>query len=260
MAIWNKVTQTLNANNTQQYEVVMLADKDGNILNTSGSASNIPIASGEVSGYSHINKFGYSNDISGGVTIWDGQTVYTYSTSAGTVTASSSSTDDNGAQIEIQGLDSNYNLVTQTITLGDNAATDLLRIFRVKVTTPGSGQDTNVGTITVTIGGSDRAKILPDNGQTLMCLYTIPAGKTAYLLASTISVDKNTDAIFQLFARPFNGAWNLKGQTGTFGVPFTYQYPVPLKFEEKTDLEIRGDSGNTCGGGAMFDLILVDNE
>ena len=47
---------------------------------------------------------------------------------------------------------------------------------------------------------------------------------------------------------------------GTFGIPFTYQYPVPLRFEEKTDLEIRADSGNTCGGNAMFDLILVDNE
>ena len=52
MAIWNTVLQKLNNNNTQQYEVVMLADKDGNILNSSGAASNIPIAAGEVGGYS----------------------------------------------------------------------------------------------------------------------------------------------------------------------------------------------------------------
>ena len=60
MAIWSIDRQSLNTNNTDQYEVVMLADKDGNIINSSGAASNIPIAEGTVTGYSHINKFGYT--------------------------------------------------------------------------------------------------------------------------------------------------------------------------------------------------------
>ena len=261
MAIWNKVTQTLNANNTQQYEVVMLADKDGNILNTSGSASNIPIASGDVSGYQHINKFGYANNVSGGPTIWDGQTVYSFASSAGAVTATSPSTDDNGLVVEIQGLDTNYNLVTQDLTLGDTATTDLLRIFRVKVKTPGTGQTTNVGDISINIAGSLKAKILAGNGQTLMAVYTVPAGKTAYLLNISFSVDKDTDVIFKMFAHEYNdGAANLKGQFGTFGTPYYHNYAVPLKFAEKTDIEVRADSGNTCGGGAIFDIVLVDNE
>jgi len=263
MAIWNKINQSLNSNNTQQYEVVMLADKDGNILNSSGAASNIPIAAGEVGGYSHINKFGYSNDIANLSTIWDGSTLYTYSTSAGPVTVSGT-TDDDSAVIEIQGLDANYNIVIQDVTLDANgngtAATNLIRVFRARVKTPAVGQTTNAGLLNINIAGAVRAKILAGKGQTLMAVYTVPAGKTAYLLNLILSVDKNVDVIYKLMARPIeDGAFNIKGQFGTFGTPIDHNYPVPLRFEEKTDIEVRADAGNTCGGGATFDLILVDN-
>jgi len=263
MAIWNKLTQALNTNNTQQYEVVMLADKDGNILNSWGAAANIPIAADKVGGYSHINKFGYSNDIANLSTIWDGSTLYTYSTSVGPVTVSGTAADDS-AVIEIQGLDANYNVVVQDVTLdadgNGTASTNLIRVFRARVKTPASGQTTNAGLLNINISGAVRAKILVGKGQTLMAIYTVPAGKTAYLLNLTMSVDKNVDVIYKLMAKPHNdGAFNIKGQFGTFGTPVDHQYPVPLRFEEKTDIEVRADAGNTCGGGATFDLILVDN-
>jgi hypothetical protein len=93
-----------------------------------------------------------------------------------------------------------------------------------------------------------------------MAVYTVPAGKTAYLLNLTLSVDKNVDAIFKLMTHPHDdGAFNIKGQFGTFGSPIEHNYPIPLKFTEKTDIEVRADAGSTCGGGATFDLILVDN-
>ena len=38
----------------------------------------------------------------------------------------------------------------------------------------------------------------------------------------------------------------------------TYDYPVPLEFDEKTDLEVRIKAGATTGAGAIFDLILID--
>jgi hypothetical protein len=38
------------ARNKDLHEVVMLADKDGNLLNTAGSASNIPLANGDLEG------------------------------------------------------------------------------------------------------------------------------------------------------------------------------------------------------------------
>jgi hypothetical protein len=265
MAIWNKDEQAYNSNNTTQFEAMVLADKDGNVLNTFGAAANIPIASGDVTGYSHINKFGYSNDIQTLSTIWDDESIYTYSTSAGVVTVESdaATNDDDGAVIEVEGLDSSYNLVTQDITISGatgTGTTNLIRIFRARVKSPASGESTNVGNIDIDIAAALRAKILEGKGQTLMAVYTVPAGKTAYLLNLTLSVDKNVDAIFKLMAHPHgDGAFNIKGQFGTFGSPIEHSYPVPLRFTEKTDIEVRADAGSTCGGGATFDLILVDN-
>jgi len=265
MAIWNKDDQAYNSNNTTQFEAMVLADKDGNILNTSGAASNIPIASGDVTGYSHINKFGYSDSILNLSTVWDGQNIYTYSASAGSVTVESdaSTNGDDGAIIEVQGLDSSYNLVTQDITISGatgTGTTDLIRVFRARVKDAAAGETTNVGEIDIDIDGALRARILEEKGQTLMAVYTVPAGKTAYLLNVTMSVDKNVDAIFQLMAQTHDdGAINIKGQFGTFGTPINHPYPIPLRFTEKTDIEVRADAGSACGGGATFDLILVDN-
>jgi hypothetical protein len=112
MAQYSRRAQQYLSNGTTNFEVNILADQDGNIINSFGAASNIPIASGAVTGHSHINKFGYSDSIASLSTIWDGSNIYTYSTSAGAVTVTSSSTDDAGAVIEVQGLDSSYHLVS----------------------------------------------------------------------------------------------------------------------------------------------------
>ena len=251
MAQYHLSRVKFNSNNDIQFEAFLSA--------MNGSVGHFPLANGQVHGISHINKFGYSDNISSLSTIWDGSNIYTYSSSAGAVTATSSSSDDDGAVVEIQGLDADYNLTTYDLTLGSTGATNLIRIFRVRLKTPATGETTNVGAISVNIGGALRAKILAGNGQTLMAVYTVPAGKTAYLLNLTMSVDKNVDVIYKLFARPFGGVFNLKGQFGTFGTPLDHHYPVPLKFEEKTDIEIQANAGNTSGGGATFDLVLVDN-
>ena len=259
MAQYSRRAQQYLSNGTTNFEVNMLADQDGNIINSFGAASNIPIASGAVTGHSHINKFGYSDNIANLSTIWDGSNIYTYSTSAGAVTVSSSSSDDDGAVIEVQGLDADYNLVVQDITIDGTGATNLIRIFRARVKTPATDETVNVGIISVNIATNLRAKILAGKGQTLMAVYTVPAGKTGYLLNLTMSVNKDVDVVYRLMAREQGGAFNIKGQFGTYGTPIDHNYPVPLVFTEKTDIEIQADAGNTSGGGATFDLILVDN-
>jgi hypothetical protein len=248
-----------NGGNNDIHEVVMLADKDGNIINSAGAASNIPIASGLVDGYSHINKFGFNPSIGSGSweTVYDGSNVYTYLTTAGVAAIASDDPLDNGKTVEIQGLDENYNLVVEDVLIGASSITTFLRIFRMifKNGTVAS----NDGLITATVGGAVKASILEGKGQTLMSLYTVPAGKTAYLLKVQFNVTKNTDVQCRLMSKPFGGAFNVKGLFGTFGVPVEYDYPVPLVFTEKTDIELQVLAGNTCAAGGIFDLILVDN-
>ena len=73
-------------------------------------------------------------------------------------------------------------------------------------------------------------------------------------------MEKNQEVMFKLFSSNIdNGVVNLKGQFGTFGTPITYDYPVPLLFKEKTDIEVRALVGATAPAGAIFDLILVRN-
>ena len=222
---------------------------------------NFQIARGLIRGASHINKFGYNSNVGSTFeTVWDGSNLYTYIGTAGTALVTSSNTsDDNNGTVEIQGLDANYNVQTVTATIGGSATTEtFIRVFRVKLLTANTGTS-NVGTITITVDSTAAAIISPTKGQTLMAVYTIPAGKKGYLLKLQGNLEKAKESEFQLMARPFGGAFNIKGKFGSSGDVVNYDYPVPLEFDEKTDIEIQVRAGATTAAGALFDIVLLDN-
>ena len=252
MATWSKPRNRFFRGG-DLFEVVMIADADGNVGGSNGPVISLP------AGQAHINKFGYTgNDVNGTTTIWDGNGTtpsYPYPT-AGVVSVTSTSGIDSGEEVEVQGLDGEYNQVSEAINVGATGTTTFSRVFRARKV-----DASNAGTVSVDIGGSLAAQILPANGQTLMAVYTIPAGFTGYLLKFQGSSDKSTAVQFKLFARPTGGAFNLKGQWGTQGGhPVTYDYPVPLSFTEKTDLKVDVTTDNNCGCGAIFDILLVRND
>jgi hypothetical protein len=273
MAIWNKIEQLLNSNNTAQYEVMMLADKDGNILNTFGAASNIPIAAGEVTGYTNVHKFGMVNGSSGNTwtTVWSAADIaatklYPWETTAGTLSVVSSSGDDTdgGAgthTITVLGLDTDYNEVSETFTLSGATETAegvvvFRRVYRAKV----SSGSTNVGRLGIFNGTALVAEIAPEMGQTQMCVYTIPAGKTGYLTRLGASSSKNIATIVSLFQRPHLETFQLTASAmALYQNAQTIDFDVPLTFAEKTDLDLRqvGAANNVIA--ADFNIILVDN-
>jgi hypothetical protein len=247
---------------TDIHEVVMLADKFGNILNTFGSASNIPIAAGALEGYSHINKFGATDgDITAG-TVWDGNSgsdLYPYPAAGAVNVIGVSGPADDGKIVEVQGLDDSYNLVVENVAIGTGfSGTIFSRVFRARMVDANNTQD-----IEILQGGALAAKILEGLGQTLMAVYTVPAGKTAYLLDLHMGSDKastNTAMTYRLFARPFGGAFNIKGNfNAAGGQSLDINYPVPLRFEEMTDIRVDALAGQATQVSATFDLILVDN-
>jgi hypothetical protein len=222
----------------------------------------IDIARGLIVDTSHINKFGFTGtNANGTATVWDGNgttAIYPYPV-AGIVSVSSSSGTDDGETIEVQGLDDQFNAVTETLTIGSGTSTaSFSRVFRARMITAG-----NVGTISIDQGVNLAAQILPSNSQTLMAVYTIPAGYTGYIAQFQGSVDKaNVDVKFKLFCREpnDNGVFRLIGQWGTQGGnPVGYEYPVPLRVTEKSDLRVDVTTGAACGCGAIFDVILIKN-
>jgi hypothetical protein len=266
MAMWNKNTQAYMQDNKTLFEAFLLADKDGNIINSFGVASNIPIAAGLVDGYGHINKFGASSgDIESG-TIWDGNgvgnandVVYPYPADSVVAVASGS---NSGAGVLVEGLDANFESASETINIGSTGATVFSRIFRARMVDTNNDAD-----VSLTMGGTEAARIIEDKSQTLMAVYTVPAGKTAYLIKAQMGSDKastNASLKYALMARDTDdgNVFQIKGISyAAGGQNVVVEYPVPLKFEEKTDIRVdvlAPNGGQTCS--ATLDLILVDNE
>ena len=266
-------------------------------LKISDNSSGLSIAQGNVTGTSFIHKFGEAPDFDSGdgeVTIWDGADdglfsgsppmKYTYSSTADIGLISSSSASDTG-DIEIQGLDSDFNLVTQTITLNGQTdvdisavgGTDLIRVFRMKnvgtsdfvgviyLRTNGSGQSGGVPSTANTV----RAIVNGGNNQTLMAVYTIPAGKTGYMrdwYAATSGGNKDSNYKIRVYARPFGQVFQLKhtsaiAEGGSSHIQHRYEEPEVLT--EKTDIYMSAattespiTAANVSGG---FDIVLVDN-
>ena len=231
----------------------------------------IHISRGAVADTSHINKFGYNTSVGTNFeTVTDLGGDQYYPTSAGVVSiVSSDANDDDGdtgaRTLEVQGLDGNYEEISETVTLnGTSAVTttaSFLRVFRGRVLTAGSS-GTNEGVITMSIGGNNVARISADNGgQTLMAVYTIPAGKKGYLLKFQGSLSKNQEAQFMIRTKTgtTDASWQVKGMFGTFANTVGYEYPVPLELTEKTDIEIRAKAGATSEIGAIFDLVKVND-
>lgn len=222
----------------------------------------IDIARGLIVDTGHINKFGFTgSDANGTATVWDdnGTTaVYPYPAAAPVTVTSSNGTADNGKVVEVQGLDANYNeLVEELVVGGAPSAVPFLRVFRARMT-----ETTNTGKISLTQGTTVAAAILAGNGQTLMAVYTVPAGKKGFICKFQGSMDKaNASVKFKLYCREpdDNGVFRLIGQWGTQGGnPVTYDYPVPLMIPEKSDIRVDVETGASCGCGAIFDVILVD--
>ena len=143
----------------------------------------LAVQRGDVNNFSGVQKFGYNSSVGTSFeTIWDGGGDYTFITSSGTATATSSDTDDNTGTIQIFGLDSNYDLAEETLTIGGSAGSvSFIRVFRALMKTANTG-NANVGTITITVSSTTVAQILPTYGQTLMAIYTVPRKYQAYLV------------------------------------------------------------------------------
>jgi hypothetical protein len=228
----------------------------------------LSVARGVVPNMSGIQKFGYSPDVDGTQSvIWDATGVYAYPASAQPAEIVCASGDDvstgTGARsIEIQGLDENYNLVTETVTLDnpDSAGIEgvttnnFLRIFRALVKTAGSGA-TNAGDITVSVAGVDLALIPAGNGQTLQAVYTVPAGKRAYLVSINAGTAKEKEITLGLYARPLGGAFNVKA-FNTFRAILNRDYQIFEVFDEKTDIELRATADATTQVSGGFELLL----
>ncbi len=242
------------------------------------------VSEGEIPGYSTMEKFGENPDIDTGTSpedVWDGGDlagagIYTFSTTADIDSVSSSNAGDT-QDITIIGLDANWAEVTQTVTLNGQIrvalTTSLIRVYRAY-----NANSTNfAGNVSVYVNTALTAGVPTDvtkirayvrigNNQTLMCIYTIPAGKTGYFWGGYVSYAKSnaTGATFTWRARAFGGVFQVKSKLtciGTGSSSWDYTYKFPLALPEKTDVLIRCDEveSNNTGVSGGFTVLLKDD-
>jgi hypothetical protein len=272
MAQWNKAEQAYRAQDTTNFEVYMCADKYGNIGACGGDTQfDINVASGINTQMANVHKFGAVLTTSADYdTVWTVGGAYAFPSTAGIVTATSTSTEDAAGQtgaltVRLQGLDANYNEVEEDFTLngtvGVAGTVSFLRTHRAFVLT-GNNDNNNVGNINFTHQPTSNTvcQIAAAMGQSQVTFYTIPAGKSGYLRAFAATMNKNQENTVRLFQKkPDGGVFRLASELNLYSSNMHTTYSIPLYFTEKTDLEVRTYTGSNCTVSSMFDLLVVDN-
>ena len=212
--------------------------------------------------WSHIHKFGSNGALSGSdESIWSAGGLYPWSAldNPQTLYVSSTVGGDDGS-VEIQGLDSNWNSLTETVSLAGSPSeitttNTFRRVFRMVYS------DTNAGVITartVSHAGTIVAQIDVGKAQTLMAVYTVPAGRVGYLLNYTAGVGKLDYANLSLYIRDGGtGAFRIKSEMSIYESIQRQEFSVPLTLGEKSDIDFRalGATGNSLCT-LNFDLVL----
>jgi len=226
----------------------------------------LSVAKNEVPGYSFAHVTGYNSDIDQGIpeTIWSGGGLYPWSTwdQAYALTAVSTSASDTGSVV-VFGLDVDYNPAEEEIDFdGLTSGTGTQEFIRVNSAIYKNGDGTNVGTVTVSANGVVVAHITPGFGQSLSGIYTVPAGKTAFITTGDFSVQKGEDAQVRFFVRNFGDSFRIAHIGEAYQNTYKYEFKVPLPITEKSDLDVRASlvETNNTRVTTNFDLILVDND
>jgi len=238
----------------------------------------LQVARGQIAFHSVVTVSGYNSDVD---TAWEMITPVgdlSYPATALQMTVSSSSASDAAAgtgarTVLVTGLDANYAVISETVTMnGQTAVTttnSFLRINNMLVTTAGTGL-ANAGIIY--IGSGAVTSGVPATIYNVMAVgfnnttssqYTIPAGYTGYLVVARIGLAQDAGTTLITARTRFIGT-NGIAVTGPIIVTnngiSTIDFPYPIAIAEKTRIQgeaIGGAVDNEAAG--FFEIILIQN-
>ena len=228
----------------------------------------LQVSRGQIPAHERVHKFGFNALINDSEeTIWDAGGTYTYQSSAlaMTVTSAGGATDV-GVKVTVSGLDGDYNEVSQEVTLNASGVATttqtFLRVNRAFI----SGDTAPTGAVTITNSSTTYAQISLGENQTLMAVWTVPAGYTAYLLQNNVTAfteQNNKFAIIRLITRELNGVFRTQDKHTVVLSQNDINYPLPKSFPEKTDIEMRGIASSANANlqiSASFDILYIRND
>jgi len=233
----------------------------------------LQIRKGRIPGHSSATLLGECETVgTTEETIWCDEGLLLWPSSATQMTVSSESVDDDqggagATSLMIEGLDSNFNLLTETVVLdgqtGVTTANSYYRINKAQVITVGSAGSNQgkiyIGTGTITAGR-------PATVYEAVCLnknishsgrFTVPAGSSRFQTLAAVTT--SAPIVFTQYMRSPGGIFYAGGSAFNNGV-FVVESQVSEKLVTGADYEIRA---KTITGTALvyvyIEFLVVDD-
>jgi len=225
----------------------------------------LQLSRGQIPGHSFRHVIGevpsMSNNQSG--SLWDvNDTLYPWSAfdTPGTLSVTRASTEDADKNVIINGLDADFNEITETVVLtaasGNTTTNTFARVYTARM----NGTSENVGNVTITRAGTTVARINAGVGQTIMGVYTVPAGYTAYLTQGVMTIQNTADATGKFYYRIFGDRFIIGHLFEVASSEYLYSFTCPLRLPQKTDIDVRASvRTNNAKVTSAFDMILIKN-
>lgn len=206
--------------------------------------------------------------------IWNAGGAYPLPTAAAALEVVSSSANDAAAgtglrTMLVQGLDSNYAEIQETVTLNGTSAVALsnqyLRLNAAIILSAGSG-NVNAGTITLreSGGGTTRGSIAAGYGLMRQCVYTVPAGYSMAVIQADLSVVTPTTAYVTMVGKAtapsgyYYQTLELTVTTEHVHVPILAPQLIPETWT--FGIRVTGTSHDNTSVAAGFVGVLIDND
>jgi len=244
------------------------------------------VAKGNVAGHSLLHKFG-SSLLTTDQRVVSQTGTYETPLSVTELEIVSSDAGDTAAglgaqEVFLMGLDASFKEITTTVVMNGLTPviidTEFIRLYRWYVSRSGtyasSTASSHIGSLTIQeSGGGTVWDIMPSTplpyGQSSIGAYTIPIGKTGYLLSKQIFVDSTKSADIFFFKRenandvvaPYTGIRRLlENEIGVAGT-LTMNFRSPKgPFVGPCDVGFFGSvEVNTAFTSVEFELLLVDD-
>lgn len=175
----------------------------------------IEVQKGNIAGHALKHKFGRNDAVPNATfefinllqfTAWPLSAATTVRVKAGNA---ADDTAGNGArEITIEGIDDSFNEITEAVaTAGESASANTTasfwRVHRAWVSAAGTYGAANTAAVVIenSAGGTDLIQINIEEGQSQFGGWTVPTGKTAYLLSALIHVDASKAADVAMYTR-----------------------------------------------------------
>jgi len=224
---------------------------NSNRLKTVSQPYTYAIAEGDVEGHLPVRRFGHNPSVGTSIETVDATSdLYVDLTSAEILKVVSTSANDTSAgtgmqSVFIQGLDTNYALQSEVVSLNGTTAVNTTKSYIRVLAFYGQTVGTtaaNEGIIDITnnAGTNVLCRMPVGEGRCNAAIFTVPAGYNFYMTSWYGSENSSKGSDITLWKREFgDGGWQMIRLFTILDNVFDTEIQSPLRFTEKIDIQIR---------------------